>query len=78
MAKKTVYNTDENSLNIEEIEHGPIHITLNKQIEPIVAGYGFGLRTTLLGYFVRLDFAWGVEDHIQLPAVVHFSFGVDF
>ena len=70
--------SDENSLNIEEIQQGPINITLNKQIEPIVFSYGFGFRTTLLGYFIRLDIGWGIEDYIKLPPVIHFSLGLDF
>jgi hypothetical protein len=36
-----------------------------KNIDPIVAGYGFGFRSTLLGYFVRADWAWGVENGIS-------------
>src|SRR5581483_6995531 len=27
-------------------------------IGPFVGGYGFGARSTLLGYFLRLDAAW--------------------
>lgn len=30
-------------------------ITLENEIEPIVGGYGFGLRTRFLGYFMRPD-----------------------
>lgn len=39
-----------------------IVVTVKKKIDPIVAGYGFGFRTTVLGYFLRLDWAWGIED----------------
>jgi len=52
----------ENSINKDVITDGPITVTVLKKIDPIVAGYGFGVRTTLLGYFIRLDWAWGVED----------------
>jgi len=31
--------------------------------EPVVGGIGVGLRTTILGYFVRFDVAWGIEDY---------------
>ena len=44
---------------------GPIKVTVFKNIDPIVAGYGFGMRTTLLGYFVRADWAWGVENGVS-------------
>jgi hypothetical protein len=55
----------ENSINKEVITDGPITITVFKDIDPIVAGYGFGVRTTFLGYFLRLDWAWGVEDGVS-------------
>ena len=55
----------ENSVNKEIITDGPITVTVFKDIDPIVAGYGFGLRTTFLGYFVRMDWAWGVEDGVS-------------
>jgi hypothetical protein len=39
-------------------------------------GYGGGLRTTLLGYFVRCDFAWNI-DGIKKP-VMYIALGTDF
>jgi hypothetical protein len=55
----------DNRLNKDVITDGPITVTVFKNIDPIVAGYGFGVRTTLLGYFLRLDWAWGVEDGVS-------------
>lgn len=55
----------ENRINKEIIVDGPLKVTVFKNIDPIVAGYGFGLRTTLLGYFVRADWAWGVENGVS-------------
>jgi len=55
----------ENRINKEVIIDGPIKVTVFKNIDPIVAGYGFGMRTTLLGYFVRADWAWGVENGVS-------------
>ena len=56
----------ENSVNKDIITDGPIKVTVYKKVDPIVAGYGFGVRTTLLGYFLRLDWAWGVEDQVTI------------
>ncbi|MCO6501082.1 MAG: hypothetical protein J5I47_12010 [Vicingus serpentipes] len=53
-----------NAVNKDIITDGPITVTIFKNAEPIVAGYGFGFRTTFLGYFVRADWAWGVENQI--------------
>ncbi|MCB0402755.1 MAG: PD40 domain-containing protein [Flavobacteriales bacterium] len=52
----------QNSVDKRIIEDGPVKVTVYRDINPIVAGYGFGVRTTFLGYFVRLDWAWGIED----------------
>lgn len=42
----------------------------------LAMGYGVGMRTTLLSYFVRLDAAWNIEG-IKKP-VWYFSLGTDF
>lgn len=39
-------------------------------------GYGAGLRTKLLGYFIRTDFAWNIEG-IKKP-LIHISMATDF
>ncbi|MCK5782318.1 MAG: hypothetical protein KAH10_06985 [Flavobacteriales bacterium] len=77
----------ENSLN-EEIINGdptdpdtgynPIKITIDRQKDPIVFGYGVGLRTQVFGYFVRADWAWGVDTGIKLPRMFYFSLNLDF
>ncbi|MDR0367967.1 MAG: hypothetical protein LBH82_02350 [Bacteroidales bacterium] len=56
-----------------------IRITLKKQTEPIVGGFGMGVRFQLLSYFVRLDYAWGVENYrIANKGVFYLSFNLDF
>ena len=60
------------------LENGSITMTIDVDRPSIVAGYGFGVRTSLLGYFLRFDWAWGVEGHVILPRVFYFSLGLDF
>jgi len=67
-----------NAYDIEIIESGPITVTLDSNREPIVAGFGFGLRTVILGYFVRTDWAWGIENNILLPRILYLSLVLDF
>ena len=67
----------ENSFNTQTVSRNPLTITIKNQREPIVGGYGIGLRSRLLGYFVRADWAWGVDDGILLPAVFYFSLSLD-
>ncbi len=67
-----------NALNNSTVSQQPFVITLISQNEPIVGGFGFGLRSRLLGYFMRADWAWGVENRIIQPYKFYFSLGLDF
>ena len=66
------------SLNNKVIINQPFTVTLISQHEPIVAGYGFGLRSRIIGYFIRADWAWGVQDQIVKPSVFYLSLSLDF
>lgn len=56
----------------------PVKVTVNYYRRPILVGYGFGIRTVLLGHYFRLDYAWGVETgQIQQP-ILYLSIGADF
>ncbi len=69
--------SDENSLNREEIVRGPIKVTLLNNKEPIVAGYGFGFRSKVLGYFIRTDWAWGIENGVIQDNIFYLSLSLD-
>ncbi len=69
--------SEDNTFNTQVVEQNPLTITIKNQREPVLAGYGFGLRSRLLGYFVRADWAWGVDDGVVLPAVFYFSLSLD-
>lgn len=72
----------ENSLNEQNIPLGGEattgEITLRTNKEPIVGGYGLGLRSTLMGYFIRADWAWGVEDGVNQGRQFYLSLTTDF
>lgn len=67
-----------NAYDNDIIRQGPITITIDADRDPIVAGYGFGIHTQLLGYFMRFDWAWGIENRQILPHVFYFSTSLDF
>ena len=46
--------------------------------DPLVVGYGWGFRTSVFGYFLKVDFARGVETRTILDQKVHISLGTDF
>jgi hypothetical protein len=53
-------------------------VRVNYFRDPIIFGYGTGVRFLLFGYLVRLDYAWGVETRAVQDPRVHFSVGMDF
>jgi hypothetical protein len=70
--------SDDNFLFTNRIEQAPLNITVKVQKDPIVGGFGFGARTRILGYFIRADLAWGVEDLVVQPSVFYLSLSLDF
>lgn len=47
-------------------------------IGPLAGGYGFGVRSTLLGYFLRLDAAWEMNGFFSGKPIWYFAMGIDF
>lgn len=70
--------SEENFLYTNIIEQNPLLIKVRMQKDPIVGGFGFGARTRLLGYFIRADLAWGVEDRQVQPSIFYISLSLDF
>jgi Tol biopolymer transport system component len=67
-----------NGYDTEKISNGPVSVTIDANREPIVAGFGAGARAQIFGYFVRADWAWGIENHYVLPKIFYLSFSLDF
>ena len=68
---RTVTTTDNSNTPI-------VHVKIKYFRDPTVLGYGMGLRTMLFGYFVRLDYAWGVETRVVQKPKLYLSMGTDF
>ena len=70
----------QNSLNTEVIGGGdnPFQATVTNFKNPFLVGYGVGVRTTILGYFVKADYAWGLEDKEVSKPKLYLSLGYDF
>ena len=67
------------NINKTTINNGPsLTVILETQRQPIVAGYGFGLRSKLFGYFIRADYAWGYVDYVIQTPIFYLSFSLDF
>ncbi|OFX21789.1 MAG: hypothetical protein A2041_14045 [Bacteroidetes bacterium GWA2_31_9b] len=68
----------ENAYDKKPIQNKPITITIDTEKEPIVAGYGLGVRVMVFGYFMRFDWAWGIENAEIKPRIFYFSLNLDF
>lgn len=69
---------DQSPLNTWTKNDDFVTIKVNYFRDPIIFGYGTGIRTLLFGYMVRLDYAWGVETRVVQSPKLHFSIGMDF
>lgn len=67
-----------NGYDTQKITNGPVSVSLDSNRNPIVEGFGAGLRAQLLGYFIRADWAWGIENGYVLPRIFYLSFSLDF
>jgi hypothetical protein len=47
-------------------------------IGPFAGGYGFGVRSTLLGYFLKLDAGWPMNGFFSGKPILYFALGFDF
>ena len=47
-------------------------------IGPFAGGYGFGARSTLLGYFLRLDAGWEMNGFFKDKPILYLAMGIDF
>jgi hypothetical protein len=80
----SAWNGKYNALSRPEVTYqsgGPTNFTVQVKaggIGPFAGGYGFGCRSTLLGYFIRFDAGWQMNTFFQDKPVLNVSMGVDF
>lgn len=66
-------------INTIYLENPPtVKLKVNYYRDPLVAGVGFGVRTSVLGYFIRADYGYGIESKIIGKPVLYLAFGTDF
>ena len=70
--------SEENAFNRITESNGSITVIYENQTDPFIGGVGWGLRAKVWGYFVRFDYAWGIENGLFLRPITHLSFGLDF
>lgn len=72
--------SQQNSLNTEIVGGGtiPFRASVTNFKNPFLIGYGAGVRTMVFGYFVKFDYAWGMEDRTVGKAIPYLTLGYDF
>lgn len=59
--------------------NNPLVVTVKTPgVGPFAGGYGFGARSTLLGYLVKVDAAWQMNGLFRGKPIWYFSLGLDF
>ena len=77
----TAWNGQFKGISRPQIVYGnlPVQVSIKSGgIGPFLGGYGFGARTTLLGYFLRVDAGWPMDGFFKGKPVWYFSLGLDF
>jgi Tol biopolymer transport system component len=68
----------DNSINRQNLETENFKAVIRNYKNPWLSSLGLGVRTTLLGYYVRLDYAYPIEDYIVQDPKLSLSIGYDF
>jgi outer membrane protein assembly factor BamA len=64
---------------VPEVQSGsPFRIEIDEYLNPWLYSYGFGLRTMMLGYYVKFDLAWPVENYTVKDPRLSVTLGFDF
>ena len=66
------------SLNMEVMEEGNFKARINNFGSAWLASYGTGVRTVLLGYYLKFDVAWPIEDYEVGSPKFYLTLGYDF
>ncbi|MBK6331907.1 MAG: hypothetical protein IPL09_00875 [Bacteroidetes bacterium] len=62
--------------NVVTSPNSPVTVFINDATNDFGWGYGFGLRTKFLGYFIRTDCAWNIDGGKK--PILHISLATDF
>jgi len=77
----TAWNGKYDKLKRPSIIYGtpPVQVNIKAGgIGPFLGGYGFGIRSTLVGYFIKADAGWQMNGFFKSKPIIYFSMGLDF
>ena len=68
----------QNTLRTVEVKEGPFTVDIKQYLNPWLYSYGVGFRTMMLGYYLKFDLAWPVENYKVKDPRLMVSLGFDF
>ena len=71
------FSTD-NRISTEVIQQGAFKAEIKNFINPWLYSYGVGMRTVMLGYYLKFDLAWPVENYTVKDPRLFVTLGFDF
>jgi hypothetical protein len=70
--------SSENSVSFDVINQPPFLIEVKNYLNPWLYSYGLGFRSIILGYYLKFDYAWPVENFIVQDPRLQVTLGYDF
>ncbi len=77
----TAWNGGYNSITRPQVTFGDNNLAVKVKaggVGPFAGGYGFGARSTLLGYFLKFDAGWPMNGFFKGRPVMYLALGLDF
>ncbi|MEO5967017.1 MAG: hypothetical protein ABIP68_02400, partial [Ferruginibacter sp.] len=77
----TAWSGDISNIKRPEVVYGsdPVSVKVKSGgLGPFAGGYGFGARSTLLGYYVKFDAGWPMTGVFKGKPVLYLALGLDF
>ncbi len=70
--------TQKNPTDTRIVGSSPVTVELKTLKSPFLFTVGSGVRANLIGYSIRIDMAWGIEDNNLQKPMLNVSFGKNF
>lgn len=68
----------DNPFNTRIIDGGAYRITVTSRRNPLIMGAGFGMRSRVLGYYLKYDYGWGLIENRWNKGMSYVTWGLDF
>lgn len=70
--------TSGTSVSYEVINQGPFEVEIKNYLNPWLYSYGFGMRSVILGYYMKFDLAWPTVNFKRGDPRLSVTLGYDF